>query len=194
MLKPILIGLHGKARSGKDSIATELIKNGSCFFSVVSFVEPLKRIVMDLFSMDREQVYGDAKDEVDPRYKKSPRQILQEVGTAMRVIYKDIWVDYALRRSRELQMCGYSVIITDLRYKNEFEAIRNADGYIWKVVRLDENGNPVNLIEAKLQAHASEVDLDGLSDEEFDAVLSAKSGHLPRLYDQAHQALRLIYG
>jgi hypothetical protein len=58
--------VSGKARHGKDSIYLE----GKDIFNWerAAFADKLKEILMDLYGLSKEQVYGDKKEEPDFRY------------------------------------------------------------------------------------------------------------------------------
>lgn len=67
----------------------------------------------------------------------TPRRALQQLGTDWgRNCYENTWVDYAMRRARTLQDAGCPlVLITDVRFQNEADAIRAAGGIIIAVER-----------------------------------------------------------
>lgn len=78
-----LIGIVGKKRSGKDTIAEYLIANNR--FQRYSFADPIKKGVMEMFGFTEAQMWGSAEDKetVDPRWGISPRRMLQLVGTEL---------------------------------------------------------------------------------------------------------------
>jgi hypothetical protein len=177
----MLIGLHGKAQSGKTTVAN-FLKN-HYFFVEISFAAPIKALVRELFDMSRDQVEGNLKEKIDKRYGFSPRWLLQHLGTnVFRVLYPEIWIDYAMRTYRETE--GLSSVISDVRFKNEKEAIEKEGGVVWKIIREDHHG-----ASSGIEGHASENDLDDVSDSEYAAVLSAKSGDIDLLLKQAKTAL-----
>lgn len=135
MQKPIIIGLAGKAGSGKDTVGEYLAnKHG---FITIAFADALKEhIGKGVFALSNNQLYGSGKEVIDRRYNASPRKILQITGTAMREIYKDVWVDTVFRSiGVELAMGFTKFAITDVRFSNESEAIRKHGGVIWKIER-----------------------------------------------------------
>lgn len=185
-----LIGLTGKARAGKDttghfiqvwgdrqgftverhsfaaklkvSAARALGFKGSAE-ECIAFCEELKGgMYIDLMRRDREGL-----DEREVRL--DGREFLQLYGTeAHRGVFgSDFWVEALLAplddRVRALeapQVC----VITDARFPNEAEAIRDRGGEIWEVVRED---NPDGLT-GGLEAHVSEV---GLPEELVDRII-----------------------
>lgn len=74
-----IIGLIGLKRSGKDTCADHLCKNYG--YIKYSFAEPLKKACMEMFGFSYEQVFGDAKDEIDSVWGCKPRDLLKIIGT-----------------------------------------------------------------------------------------------------------------
>lgn len=178
----MLIGLHGKARSGKTTVAMHLVDVYG--FSEMSFAYPLKSLVMDLFDMSEDQVYDeDLKEKIDLRYGMSPRRMLQYLGTdVFRLIYPNIWTDYLIRSYRKNESKKSKLVVSDVRFKNEKEAIEKEGGYVWRIVRR-ENPGP----SSGFQGHPSECDLDDVPDSSFSAVLSASSGDVEGLLARADE-------
>lgn len=85
----------------------------------------------------------------------SPRQIMQWVGTEVgRSVYQDIWVETTIGKIKRWVAEGHSVVVTDLRFQNEAEALQRAGAALVRVVRDD--------VTTKEAGHASEADLDRL--------------------------------
>lgn len=207
----MLIGLVGKAGSGKDSVADHLVEKRG--FSKKWFAGKLKEVVCDLFDLSKEQVFDTRKkEEVDPRYKMSPREILQLFGTDVcRNIYPNIWIDYlmrdyqkTMRRARMARGEGAEVgvgteakmsaghpyapphmVVADVRFLNEAAAIVQQGGTVWRIVCSD---NPKDL-GATGAAHASEMEQEKI---EVIMTLTARYGNLPHLYAQADAAIDLF--
>ena len=57
------------------------------------------------------------------------RVLLQQIGDKMREIRLDVWVDYVLKETENKK----NVIIEDVRYQNEFWALKK---HGWYLVRL----------------------------------------------------------
>jgi hypothetical protein len=77
----MIVGILGKKRSGKDTTGDYLVANKN--FVKYSFANPIKRGAMELFGFTEEQVFGDAKDEIDPTWGITPRLVLQIMGGAI---------------------------------------------------------------------------------------------------------------
>lgn len=174
----MLIGLLGQAKSGKDTIATYLKENHG--FHQLAFADKLKSVTKDLFGLSISQVYSqEGKMEMIFRYGKTPRTLLQEVGTALRNVHPSIWIDYVISEyvTRYLTTNRH-VVISDVRYINEVEAIKRADGKVVRVVREDYQG-----LQGAEAQHASETEQLKIPDSDFDLVIRAKTGEINKLYD-----------
>jgi hypothetical protein len=179
----MIIGLSGYARSGKDTIADILVKEHG--FVKLAFADPmreaLRRInpfieVNDIQHMPLDQalrVYSweDLKQE-------SPdiRGLMQRIGTEMgrEMFGENIWVELAIKEANKYKK---PIVMSDTRFKNEAEAIRNSGGF---VVRVERPG-----VEAA-NSHVSEHDLDGY---EFDVTIQ-NTGTLEDLYTDVSEAVK----
>lgn len=132
----MIIGLTGYARSGKDTVADRLVQ---CFeFRKRTIAKPLKDICKTLFDWSDEHVHGEWKEQIDSRLGASPREIMQFVGTELfrnklgerfPKIGDDLWVRQ-LEKDRAFDQRSYSMVISDVRFPNEAQWIRNMGGYI----------------------------------------------------------------
>lgn len=134
-----LIGITGRARSGKDTAATILrVYHG---FHRMAFADPLKSAVSTLFKVPADTVFSDAIKELQlPFWDLKFRDILQRFGTeSMRDVFgQDFWIrrwllDYAPIRD------SVNVVVTDVRFENEAQTIRDYGGVIIHLHR-DEAG------------------------------------------------------
>lgn len=142
----MIIGLVGRARSGKDSIAyclahplerTRLRPAYDGYPWVrVAFADPLKEAAAIMFRFSQEQIHGDLKDVVDPRWGFTPRHALRLLGTEVgRQIREDVWIRSAELKVQELVSMQRHVVVTDCRFRNEAEAIRCWGGFVIRVER-----------------------------------------------------------
>jgi hypothetical protein len=183
-----LLGLGYKKGSGKNAVAT-MITNAATYYDRVveiALADTLKEVCKVLFGFTHEQVYTQkGKETDDPYWKKTPRQLLQWVGTdcLRNNLHPDIWV-MCLGKSIErfLSACDASqrvlVIVTDVRFINEVEAIHNWGGKVWHINRPSVNQAQLEAAEAGNPPHRSETELDGFDG--FDAVID-NSGTLKDL-------------
>jgi dephospho-CoA kinase len=180
----MLIGLVGQAQSGKDTIADYLV--ATMEFHKLSFAASLKDLCAGLFNMTSTQLNAaQGKSAIDPRYGKTPRTILQEVGTALRQVHPDIWVDILTRRLDGGIGCHLNnLVITDVRYLNEVRAVKDRFGYIIRVVREDYQA-----LQGAEAQHPSEMEQLSVPESLIDATISAKSGELDYLRQEAAKTI-----
>ena len=125
-----LIGLTGKARSGKDTFAGYL----SYVLKIPPYAlaSPIKRNVNQMFGWDDRHSDGELKEVIDETLGFSPRKAYQVFGTEFgRHLNPDIWINMARAQYR---MIG-KLIITDVRFDNEAKWIQSEGGIVIEVVR-----------------------------------------------------------
>ena len=146
----MIIGIVGFIGSGKDTVANMLLQEENCVKD--SFAAPLKDLCASVFGWPRHLLEGDTVESRDFRDMPdvfwsrktgidhfTPRLALQLVGTdVMRDhFHKDIWLnslEYRLRTQSSKKQC---VIISDARFKNELDLIKQMGGAIIQVRRGD---------------------------------------------------------
>lgn len=180
----MIIGLVGKARSGKDTFANMLYRkmdSNDILFLTYSFAGELKARMMEDFELDNEQVNGNLKEVPDPRYPKkggghwTPREILQFMGTdAYRAIDEHFWVKQLMktidRSTNRKDGDQINFIITDCRFPDEIRAVEDRNGVIIKIVR-EQRDIITNT------AHASETALDNYNFRNVIVVDNSGSKH-----------------
>jgi hypothetical protein len=140
-----IIAIAGFIGSGKDTAAEYLINNHN--FTKLSFAGALKDCVSVVFGWDRVLLEGETlesrqwREQIDPWWAKrldmpnlTPRWVLQYWGTEVcRVgFHKDIWV---AALENKLHRATGNVVITDARFSNELEAVKNLRGTLIRVER-----------------------------------------------------------
>lgn len=126
-----LLGLHGTAGAGKDSAAAGLTD-----FYPMAFAKPLKDSAKILYDLTDEQLHGKLKEVVDPRWKKSPRVIMQELGDHCRKDNPRFFVTHMKAKIESAIKQGItSIVITDVRYDSEANMIKELGGKIIKINR-----------------------------------------------------------
>lgn len=127
---PRLIGLTGKAHSGKDTIADYMWEKYG--FMKLAFAEPLRAAATELFGIPREAMMDPVvKEQIDPRWGYSPRRILQILGNdALKPFFgNDVWVNrwfmtYSMFRHTD------DVVVPDVRFDVEADFLRSMGGTI----------------------------------------------------------------
>ena len=156
-----LIGLVGRKRSGKDTAAARLIERG---FVRYAFADPLRALMLELNPCLPPVSYPGDLAPLQPvrlatyvealgweRAKENPevRRLLQAHGdAARRLIGEGVWREPVMRR------IGWEpapVVVTDVRYPDEAEAIREIGGILVRIVRPGRDDG---------DRHPSEIGLD----------------------------------
>lgn len=175
-----LIGLTGRAGSGKDTIADILVSRHG--FKKIALADPMKRFCREIFGFTDEQLWGpsEKRNEPDPRWDGlTPRKALQMLGTEWgRAMHPDVWVR---RLIVEWSRLGDSVVVPDVRFQNELEAIRAAGGHVVRVT-----GHVVSALEGGVPGHVSESGVEGA-----DATID-NSGSIETLPDRVAHALTIV--
>lgn len=181
MTKPLFVGLSGKKQTGKDTTLS-FLENVLHDVQNTSFAWPLKEYVaVRILGIPRELAFGTNEQKETPTHimwdsmfreiredyrelgMKDPRcgpmtvrEVLQVVGTDWyRRVYPDVWVDFPFRQEWNSKI----VVITDCRFPNEVEAIKQHGGVILRLER--DTGLE--------DSHPSEKELDNY---QFDHVYS----------------------
>jgi len=117
----MLIGICGKAGSGKDTVGHHLIRKYK--FEQIALADPLKRLVKDVFVLDYDTVYDRVLREQElPEWKGwSVRKLLQFIGTELfrQNIESEIWVKSLWLRVKNNPDKNY--VVTDIRFPNELQ-------------------------------------------------------------------------
>ena len=159
----MIIGITGKKGAGKDTIGDALRELG---YERVSFATPLKEVAKIVFGItDEEMTDRTLKETEIDRYPfKSPRKILQILGTDMfRTFFDGCWVECFKRNNSD----GKNVFITDVRFLDEAEAIKELGGKMVRIVRpaLNDDGD----------RHPSEMEMEKI---ECDFVIENEEGEV----------------
>lgn len=129
----MIIGLCGLAGAGKSEVAHALRHFAP--FKRIAFADPLKDMLAAIgFSHD--QLYGGSKETLIPEIGRTPRFVMQELGTGWGrdTIGEDFWV-----RMWERKVCAAGcdamIVADDVRFPNEVAAIKARGGEVWRVER-----------------------------------------------------------
>lgn len=204
----MIIGVCGFIGSGKDTVSDYLQNFHE--FRRESFASTLKDAVSAVFGWDRTMLEGRTKEarewreQVDPWWAQrldmptlTPRWVLQYWGTEVcrKSFHDDIWIaslENKLRNSKD------NVVISDCRFPNEIQSIRNAGGKIawvkrgnlpeWYDYAVSANqGQNFAIQQLKLmKIHASETAWVGTN---FDYVIE-NNGTIADLYAQLESIVR----
>lgn len=181
----MIIGLLGRSRVGKDTVAAALVSAlGSA--KIVRLSQPLKDAVRALYAFTEEQLETDAKEVVDVRYGVTPRAAIQELCGH---IMKEHGVDFFTRRLYANVGGGDGgggdggcIVIPDVRYAHDIAEIRRRGGIVVKITRdLAAAGYALHPWEAAIDTMESDVVIENIgSVAELVAAAREIAADLPR--------------
>lgn len=140
MQTPNIIGLLGPAGSGKDTVREILAKHG---YYGLAFADPIREMLkplllacgVDLSYMTARHL----KEQPMPVLGVSYRQLAQTLGTEWgRAQGPDFWLRIAAASMMEVSISTFGpplFVISDVRFPNEAEWIRNLGGQVWRIDR-----------------------------------------------------------
>lgn len=166
-----LVALTGPAGAGKDTVA-ELISTLHPSVTRYAFARPIKQMLAALGMeepLDRAE-----KEAVNPAFGFSYRRAAQTLGTEWgRSLHPDLWLN---RAEAQYRQCTAQVfVITDCRFANEVQWVRELGGHVVHVV-----GRAAKL-SAGAATHASEGGVHALP---MDYVLDNSTDGLGPLSEQ----------
>jgi hypothetical protein len=140
----MIIGFVGLIGSGKDTAADYLVNTHG--FRRDSFANTLKDAVACVFGWDRTLLEGRTKEAREWREQRddwwstrlgieiTPRWILQYWGTDVcrKSFHNDIWI---ASLENKIRKTSDNIVISDVRFPNEINAIHNANGLVVRIKR-----------------------------------------------------------
>jgi hypothetical protein len=132
----MIIGLTGRKRSGKSTIAQALVHKG---FAEMSFAEPIRTFTKILLGLDHAGLEEAKEKPIDWLDGVTTRYIMQTLGTewGRQTIHPDIWIRYLTRRLTAPSNLNADIVISDIRFDNEAIALRELGA---KIVRVERPG------------------------------------------------------
>jgi dephospho-CoA kinase len=160
----MIIGLSGYAQTGKDTVAEHLTLNYG--YRRVAFADPIRQAlyrlnpvvpVGEFQSTHLAQAVNGLGWEETKRLSPETRRLLQVLGTEVGrdMFGPDFWVNQAMGNASKFD----KIVLTDVRYPNEYRAIKNRDGILIRIVKPGTGA---------VNEHSSETALDNFS---FDATI-----------------------
>lgn len=192
-MSQLLIGLHGLARTGKDTAASYLADH----YALLSyaFAEPLKAALAQLFSLTPAHLEGALKELPLPEIGKSPRELMQLLGTdwARNLVHRDLWLLLAkqnISTQLEVDQTHFNgVVIRDVRFENEAQWIRSQGGHVVHILRPDAQPVAAHISETPLHIGIKDAVVHNTgSIEEFYSELRSLMLYLQRRHARNHAA------
>ncbi|MFD6638340.1 hypothetical protein ACFWDN_21265 [Micromonospora chalcea] len=153
--RPPLVGMMGRARAGKDTVAARLVEAHG--FRRYAFADALKEaaLIADPIVIPVDTVGGSVRlSEVvagagweAAKEVREVRRTLQQFGIGIRHLQPDFWVRVVMD---EVTHRTGPVVITDVRFPNEATAIRNAGGILVRVIRPGQDESDQHVSEVAL--------------------------------------------
>jgi len=140
----MLIAFTGNKGSGKSTAADYLFNHYG--FQKIGFADPLKAACKILFGFSEEQLEGHQKEIIDPYWGVTPRRVMQIIGTEIfqydipkhlpeMNIEREFWIKWFERWYYYHYQEGNNVVISDLRFQHEADAVKKYNGKIIQILR-----------------------------------------------------------
>ena len=149
----MIIGITGKKNVGKDLVDDFLVKKG---FIKLTFSTILKNAAKELFNWNDHQVNAD-KEKIDPKWNITPTEVLKLLET------KFLKENLGKKLNNQIEFCGNkklfsfhiknlflknkdlflskkNIVISDIRFKDEYNFVKWVGGKILKINSLNIQG------------------------------------------------------
>lgn len=146
MPEMILIGIVGKARTGKDTVAKQLAE--LLTLETYAFAEPMKTMLKSVFG---DHFHEGDRAGICPEAGVSYRYLMQTLGTewGRNLINQGLWVNLVEKKWEEVKrqtarpvgdgVRGYwtpkGLVLSDVRFDSEAKWIKDRGGWLIEVVR-----------------------------------------------------------
>lgn len=180
-MKQKIIGITGLANTGKDTLADYIIKNNGSYLKT-AFAKPIKDMMIDYLGFTYDQCYDQKlKQEKDSFWDLSPREVMLLIGTQLfREHWRyDFWVK--LMEKTIIDHKDNNYIISDVRFENEAELVKNLGGIVIKVIRpnnpikvehISEKGFNEKFVDYTIVNDGTLVDYYNKINKQFDFILN----------------------
>ena len=166
----MIIGLTGKKGCGKSTVGRIIAEEWG--YGIKSFATPIKLMLSAMGLSDDELYNPEKKEEIIPEFGKSPRELMQLLGTEFgrTLVSQNIWVA-SLEKHLEQ---GQSYVIDDVRFPNEAAMIRANGGIVVRVVRGLDDEPAEHISEAGIDTELINYEIRNISCYESDLELEVK--------------------
>lgn len=132
---PRLIGILGRSRSGKDTVANIITELYPADYIIQRFAQPIKNALREIYDFTPEQLEDDQKECIDIRYNITPRQAMQEMTTHYLTKHGAGFFSDKVFTKFDNASLERGIIIPDVRYAHDIHQIHTRGGIIIKVTR-----------------------------------------------------------
>jgi hypothetical protein len=140
---PQIIALVGNAGAGKSTVAEYLMEVHR--YKLVKFAGPLKTMLRAI-GLDDEEIEGERKEvPCDLLCGKTPRHAMVTLGTewGRDLIGVNFWSGLWQEDAAMHINSGYNVVVDDVRFENEMNAVCAMGGVLWHVYRPNHAGSSI---------------------------------------------------
>lgn len=124
-----IIGLVGRSRVGKDTVASALVAQG---YTLHRLAQPIKDACASLYDWTPETMETDLKECMDKRWGVSPRRAMVHLTHTMRM---HMGPDFFTRRLFDTIKVGEHIVIPDVRYEHDIQEIHRRGGMTIRITR-----------------------------------------------------------
>lgn len=177
---PLIIGLAGKARHGKDTVADYLVQHHG--FVRLAYADAIRDMLECGLGIEPRYLTTD-KEAFIPWLGVTGRHLMQTLGTewGRSHVRPDLWRLLLARKIDALADDADRIVISDVRFRNEADWVRDAlRGSLWHIYRPGLAGGPSG-------DHASEAGITIYPGERY---LINKEGDFAYLYDAIEDILK----
>lgn len=138
----MIIGILGRSRVGKDTVANILCKQIGSSAMIMRLSQPLKDAVQSLYGFTTAQLEDDEKDQIDPRFGLTPREVIQHICQDTMLRHGTDFFSRKMYFEEVPKHPNKTIIIPDVRYAHDIRMIHEQGGYIIKVVCTSDRNPP----------------------------------------------------
>lgn len=124
----MIIGLVGRSRVGKDTVADMLKERG---FQVKRLASPVKEACKSIYGWNEDMVESNLKELTDEKWNVSPRMAMVHMTHSVRQFMGS---DFFTRRFFD-SWDGHPTVIPDVRFDHDVEEIHRRGGFTLKITR-----------------------------------------------------------